>query len=413
MAGVVLGLERGWSQSVDGKHDPGIRTFSLVALLGGVLGAIDAQILAAIGFAAVAGVAMLGYRATSRRLHNYGYTTEIAVLVAYVCGLVAGLDRPILAMSVAVVSALTLGLKPELHRFVKHLKRLEVLSTIQLLVVAVVLLPLMPDEDTWLVGLNFRTIGWFVLLILGLSYLGYVSVRLFGDRLGIFLTAMFGGLTSSTAVTATFSRMAAREPGASHLLGAGILLACAVMPVRLLILTGVVNPALLSELLPTLGTLTVALVLAALIMTVRDRRRTTDTELSLANPFELKGAAAFAAFLTVLFVITPWLNEQFGATGLYLAALFSGATDVDAIGLTLAQQSGSAASIEPYSTAIFLAAVSNTLVKSRNEHRAVQSGAFQNGGFEPDRSIGGRCFRPLILTHTQTAIRGRRDIPSR
>ncbi len=363
MVGVVLGLERGWSQSADGKSDPGIRTFALVGLLGGMLATLDAALYGALGFVVVAFIAMLGYRTTARRRHEYGYTTEIALLIAYAGGLAAGLDRPVQAMSVAAITALTLGLKPELHQFVGRLKRLEVLSTIQLLVVAVVLLPLLPDHDVFLPGLNFRTIGWFALLILGLSYLGYVSVRLFGDRLGILLTAFFGGLTSSTAVTATLSRMAAGEPSARQLLGSGVLLACAVMPLRLLVLTGVVNAELLPYLAMPLGMLSGVVVVAAIITGLREKSRETSGALTLSNPFELKGAAIFAGFITVLFIVTPWLEQQLGATGLYLASVLSGLTDVDAIGLTLAQQSNDGISIATASTAIFLAAAANTLVK--------------------------------------------------
>ncbi len=316
------------------------------------------------GFVAVAALALLGYRATSKRFNDYGYTTEIALVVAYACGITAGLGELLLAISTAAIAALILGLKPELHGFVQRLKRLEVLSTIQLLVVAVVLLPLLPNRDVWVEGLNFRTIGWFVLLILGLSYVGYVSVRTLGDRLGVLLTALLGGLTSSTAVTATLSRMASAQPQAAPLLAAGVLLACAVMPIRLLILTTVVNGALTTHLGATLIALAAVPVGVAVWLVLRNRGTDAAASLALNNPLELKGAALFAVFLTVLFVAVPWLEDRFGSGGLYIAALISGLTDVDAIGLTLAEKSIAATAAEIAAFGILLAAWSNTVVKA-------------------------------------------------
>ncbi len=316
------------------------------------------------GFVAVAALALLGYRTTSKRFNDYGYTTEIALVVAYACGITAGLGELLLAISTAAVAALILGLKPELHGFVQRLKRLEVLSTIQLLVVAVVLLPLLPNRDVWMEGLNFRTIGWFVLLILGLSYLGYVSVRTLGDRLGILLTALFGGLTSSTAVTATLSRMASTQPQAVPLLAAGVLLACAVMPIRLLVLTSVVNDALANHLGGALIVLAAVPVGVAIWLVLRHRDADAAASLALNNPLELKGAALFAVFLTALFIAVPWLEGRFGSSGLYIAALISGLTDVDAIGLTLAEKSITTTAADIAAFGILLAAWSNTVVKA-------------------------------------------------
>jgi uncharacterized membrane protein (DUF4010 family) len=361
---VVLGLERGWTHAADGEANPGIRTFALTALLGGLLTRLDPTVLVPMGFVAVAALALLGYRATSKRFNDYGYTTEIALVVAYACGITAGLGELLLAISSAAIAALILGLKPELHGFVQRLKRLEVLSTIQLLVVAVVLLPLLPNRDVWVEGLNFRTIGWFVLLILGLSYLGYVSVRTLGDRLGVLLTAIFGGLTSSTAVTATLSRMAAAQPQAAPLLAAGVLLACAVMPIRLLILTTVVNGSLTTHLGTALVVLAAVPVCVAAALVLRNRGADASASLALNNPLELKGAALFAVFLTVLFVAVPWLEGRFGSGGLYIAALISGLTDVDAIGLTLAEKSITTTAAETAAFGILLAAWSNTVVKA-------------------------------------------------
>ena len=128
-SGLILGLERGWSQAPDDSMSPGARTFTLTALLGGGL-AMAGITVAALGLVLVGAFAIVGWQATSKSSSDLGYTTEIALLMSYGCGVLAGLGQPGLAISLSIVSALTLGLKTEVHGFVHHLKRLEVLSTI-------------------------------------------------------------------------------------------------------------------------------------------------------------------------------------------------------------------------------------------------------------------------------------------
>ncbi len=362
-AGLVLGLERGWSHSEPEFEAPGIRTFTLTALLGGVLQSLSTPFLAIAGLVGVAALAHAGYRETSSRSTDFGYTTEIALLLSYACGAAAGMGYLFVAIAVATVGALTLGLKLALHHFLRRFQREEMLSTLQLLVVAVVLLPLTPTEDVWLDGLNLRQITWFVLLILGVSYVGYVSTHLLGNRRGIAVTSLLGGLTSSTATTVSLSQLARDRRSSRALLAAGVLAACAMMPLRLLLLTTVINQALVTKLAPMLGAMALTLLGAAILVGKRTETTSTD-QVPVSNPLDLKSAASFAVFLAVLFVSIPWLEAQFGHLGIYFAAGLSGLTDVDAIGLTLARKSLDGIDSGIAATGIAVAAVTNTAVKA-------------------------------------------------
>ena len=382
--GLIVGLERGWKRTTlddDADDGPGVRTFSLVGLIGGLGGLLQPDLFAVIIFFGVAVVAVTGYLKSSREKQATGYTTEIALLITWVLGFLAVREDASLAIAAAVITALILGLKPEIHGVLRHIQRLELLSTLQLLVVAAVVLPLLPDRDLWIEGLNLHLIGWFVLLVLGLSWLGYVCLRLFGERVGILVTAILGGLTSSTAVTATFARRSAEQPLLTDSLSRGILVASTIMPIRMLLLVAVINPALLATILPGLATLVGIPLIAMLLSLTKPRTRQPDSgTLNLGNPLDLLSAAWFAAFLTALFVVVPWVQALFGDAGIYAAAALSGLTDVDAISLTLAKKSLSSISAPTASLGIVVAATCNTFVK------AVLSTTFSKGGLNRSTS---------------------------
>lgn len=362
--GIIVGLERGWERVARDDTGPGLRTFTLTGLAGGLTGILGSEPFTLVFFILLGGIILAGYVMTSRSPAAFGYTTEFALLITFVLGALATRGHENLAIAAAVITALVLGLKPEIHGALRQIQRLELLSTLQLLVVAAVVLPLLPDRDIWIEGLNLHLIGWFVLLILGLSWLGYVCLRLFGQRLGILLTALLGGMTSSTAVTATFSRRAAAEPGLAPALRTGIILACSIMPVRIGIVVALINPSLLPRITPGLLVLLLVPMAAALAATLGKPRAAADKPLELGNPLDLKSAALFAAFLTGLFVVMPWLQDTFGHAGIYAAAAISGLTDVDAISLTLARKSAHVMALDAAALGIIIAAASNTLVKA-------------------------------------------------
>jgi uncharacterized membrane protein (DUF4010 family) len=108
-----------------------------------------------------------------------------------------------------VVTALLLSLKPALHRWLELIEPRELRTAIELLLIAVVVLPLLPDAGYGPAGaFNPYQVRWAVVLISGLSFAGYVAVKLAGPARGILLIGLFGALASSTATTMTLSRMA-------------------------------------------------------------------------------------------------------------------------------------------------------------------------------------------------------------
>lgn len=375
--GLIVGFERGWhgqrerpesASTGDGHTFAGIRTFALAGLFGGLAAAMPEPFhpwFAAAALLAVAVIATIGYLQHARATGDLGATTEFALLVTFALGLLTGSGHPLEAVILSVVVAVLLGFKSEIHATLGRLEPREIRATLQLLVLALVVLPLLPNESLGPFGsLNPRTIGLLVLLILGIGFVGYFAVRMLGTRAGLLLTAAAGGLTSSTAVTVSFARMATTRGAPHALLGVGIALACAAMAPRIVVEVAIVHPALLPAVIPPLAVLAVMPVLAVVLVLRKRRRSVGDGELSLGNPLQLRTALTMGLLLAVLFMLSRAAQSWFGDAGIYGVAALSGIADVDAITLALADQAGRGLDPEVAARGIVLAAVVNTAVKA-------------------------------------------------
>jgi uncharacterized membrane protein (DUF4010 family) len=370
--GLVVGLERGWrSRDVEsGVRNLGMRSFGLAGLLGGVIGSLadgGGPWVLGLGFAGIAGFAALTYSLSARATGDYGATTELALLVTFALGALAATGREVEAAGAAVGTALLLSSKARLHAFVAALDERELTATLQLLLVATVAIPLLPNRALGPYGaVNPRAVGWLVLLISGVSFAGYVAVKLLGGRRGTLVTALFGGLTSSTAVTLAFARAARKHPDSAPLLGAGIGLAAAMMGLRVGVLVSLVAPSLLPWLALPLASLAAVPVVATALARPRSRARSeADSDsLLLRNPLELDVALGWAALIVGLSVLSRALQDWLGDAGLYLLAMASGLADVDAISLSLARMVPESLTPQLAAHLIVLAALANTAAKA-------------------------------------------------
>lgn len=368
--GLIIGMERGWQSrdSPQGSRTAGVRSFAFVGLFGGLsallAGKFGANILA-VTFLGLVLIVAFSYRISAKGSQDFGITTELSLLITFVLGGLAGSGLEGEAVASAVVVAALLGYKQEIHSILNQLERRELIATLQLLIVAAVALPLLPNRNIGLwQTLNPRTIGWIVLLIAGISYIGYFAMRILGSRVGLLATAVIGGLVSSTAVTLAYARIARKERDNLALLGAGISLAGGIMAVRLLIEIGIVNPSLLPLLIVPIGLLAIVPLIATVAIAIRTTQNVSSAEVKLKNPVELGAALGFAAVLSVLFVLVRAAQTFFGDTGIYILAAISGIADVDTVSLSLAQATRENLSLEIAATGILIAAMVNTLFKA-------------------------------------------------
>jgi uncharacterized membrane protein (DUF4010 family) len=307
--GLIIGMERGWKirESPEGFDVAGIRSFGFVGLLGGLSALLTQKLgvdVLIITFFGLILMVVASYGLSAGKTEEFGITTELSVLITFVLGVLAGIGLVREALAVSVTVAVLLGFKQELHKSLKKLDRRELLATLQLLILAAIALPLLPDRnlDPW-EALNPRSIGLLALLIAGISYLGYFAMRLFGTRAGLLATAIIGALVSSTAVTISFARMARKGQSSMAVLGAGISLASGTMAVRILVIVGIVNQALLALLAVPIALLAIVPLIAAVAIATRNARSESSVEIELRNPIELGSALIYAGGLSVLFIL--------------------------------------------------------------------------------------------------------------
>lgn len=381
-AGLLIGLERQQNAVAEAQGpEPlgGGRTHPLVALAGACAVLLARQVGPVVllmslgGFVALLAIA---YASELRSAGSRGLTSEVALLLTFLLGALSALEdgvmpvrqKVVVVSSVSVVTTLLLSVKPALHAMVRRASREDLYATLKFLLVALVVLPQLPDRTMGpLDVLNPYKIGLLVVLIAGISFTGYIAIRVLGSRKGLGLTGILGGLASSTAVTLSLSGRAKGDPGLADGYAMGILLASSIMFLRVLVAVAIVAPALVGPLAVPLG----AMALGGFLYSVHLWRRSSaipaspSEDLALANPFELSSALKVAALFAVVLLAAKAATTYFGTGATYLTGLLAGTTDVDAITLSMARlvRTGSLG-IPVAVTTILLGIASNTLVKA-------------------------------------------------
>ena len=371
--GLLIGLQKEWQAQGDsdstGEIASGLRTFGLIGLSGGVAGLLALETSAwalAVGFAGVLVLTTVSYARHSGKREGIGMTTEFAMLLTYGLGATAMYDHKVVSAAMAVIIAFLLSTKPVLHSMVGKLSKEELYAALKLLLISVVLLPILPNQGFGPYGgvLNPFEIWWMVVLIAGISFVGYFAMKIGGARHGAVLTGLFGGLASSTATTLTLSRLAKEAGKGVQPLAAGILAACGTMFPRIIAVAWAVNGELGRRLLIPFLVMAAIAYAAAGLLWYRSKDGEETGELDLENPFQLGTALKFGALLVVILLLGKALTNWLDTAGLYLLAGASGITDVDAITLSVSRMSTGDLAIESAMLAILIAAGVNSVVKS-------------------------------------------------
>ena len=371
--GLLVGLEREQTKAErGGSQIGGIRTYPIVALTGALATMLGnaSMWLPLVSLAGLFALVGISYAGEIRRDADHGMTTEISVIGTYLLGALAAsrgvvepmADRLLVVAACAVAMTFLLSSKEWFHNIAERVSREDFYATVKFLIVAVIALPLLPNRDIGPLGaINPRTLGMLVVTISGLSFLGYVAMRLWGARRGLILSAALGGLVSSTAVTLSFSRRAKETPDLAPMAAGAIAIAWLIMLARVAIVVALIDAALMRTLGIPLG----AMFLGGLIgFALTFRRNGEIPKLELKNPFELGSAIKVTVMFAVVLLASRAAVEYVGDSGLYLAAALGGSTDVDAITVSTAKLARDTVSHDVATIAICIGIAMNTIVKS-------------------------------------------------
>jgi len=366
--GLLIGIERGWSgrEEDEGDRVAGLRTFSLIGLLGGVwaqLASIIEPWILGVAFFAVVAMIIASHVIGTKETQDIGVTTEFAMMLTFSLGAWAAFGYYVYAFAATALAVTMLGIKPILHQWVSSIKTEELYSGIKLLIISLVLLPLLPNQSygPW-DALNPYWIWWMVVLISGISFVGYFAIKYAGDKVGTILTAFVGGLASSTAVTLSMAQFAVQHKHKTLFMG-GVVIASSIMFVRVLIEVAVVNMNLMAQLWLPILVMFIGLLAGGSWLWFSNESMGSEPEIEVKNPFNLPMALKFGALLGIILLLSAATKEWFGDEGIYILSLVSGLADVDAITLSLSRLALDDLSANVAVMGIIIASATNTLVK--------------------------------------------------
>jgi len=340
-AGLLIGVERGWSMRGEqhGARVAGIRTFGLIAGMGGLVALIAqslSMIMAAILLAGVVTMLSVSYARTIHEPDGLSITNFVVSLLTLCLGLLAGSGYPALAMAGAAIVTALLSMRSELHGFLHKLGSTDINVAIRFAIIVLAVLPFLPNRaygpyDAF----NPQQLWLVVTLVTGLSFVGYVANRIFGAEHGTIMTAVIGGAYSSTAVTASLAQRLRSEDSSKRTLSAGIALASSVMYIRVLLLTFILANFAFVPMAMILVPAGVVAGIAGLLMLRKSGATKSDEQVETRNPIRLLPAFFFAGTVAVMSLAARWAEAEFGSSGIAYMVLIMGSLDVDAAIITL------------------------------------------------------------------------------
>ncbi len=385
--GALIGLEREYARYRKRGHDyAGIRTFPLISLFG-ALAAYFGEVISPwvlLGSMILMGVLIIiSYFAdveTSRKYH--GATSEVAGFITFFVGVLCYKGEFTFAAFIAIIMTIILYARSMLHNFAEHIKKKELADTLKFAVIAFIILPFLPDKGYGPYDIFNPYLVWvIVVFVSGISFAGYFLMKWFGEK-GLTLTAVLGGIASSTVLTTSFSQRSKKEEGLFQVLALGVIIANGIMLLRVLFVLFFLNSEVYLKILIPFVVLAAILGVAGYILwkKIAPAKHNKSHHLELESPFTFLPALKFAIIFSSVLALTKLAGIYFANNGVYIISFISGFFDVDTVVISMAKLVGTTITAEVASKGILLAVITNTLFK---------------GGIA--YTLGGKEFRKIVL----------------
>src|SRR5690606_18266973 len=245
------------------------------------------------------------------------------------------LGNQIIGVVVGGILAILLYVKESLHNFIDRLKEKDLSAIMTFAGISLVILPILPNETFGpLDVLNPRNIWLMITLIVGISIVGYFIYKFLGKKTGLISNGILGGMISSTATTVSYSKKTTDSKSIHKLAAFIITVASAVSFIRILVEIGIVAPTKIPEvILPILAELVLMILLCAFLF-YYIKKDTEENEMpEPKNPAQFKTALFFGLLYGLVLLAVAFTKQEFGEDALYIVAIVSGLTDVNAITL--------------------------------------------------------------------------------
>lgn len=364
--GLILGLEREYDKRKDEVGSAGIRTFPIVTLVGFVMGHLSETFSPWFLIAGMSSIILflgIGQILRNQLEPSWGITTNLALIASLMLGVMVSQEFYRDSVATAVIVVTLLSLKTTFRTIIQNITHQELFAFIKFVIIALLILPFLPNKDYGPHGLlNPFEIGTIVVIVSFLNFIGYFLVKFVGSRKGILLTAILGGLISSTAVAWNYAARSKENPNLSREYSAGIVVASAIMFPRLALIAAIFNPKTIITLAVPVVILTLICLIPGILF-IRKPSENADTQIELGNPLNMLNALTFTAIFIGILYAVHFGNEYFGESGLYFSSLIAGLADTTAITISMAKFALADENLRLSASVIIAATLSNTAVK--------------------------------------------------
>lgn len=365
--GLVIGLEREFSSSNHKEIFAGLRTLSIVAVLGFTFALLNFLIhpwIFIIGLICVVLIISISYWISGSK-GEIGSTTEFATILIYLLGGLTLLGYIEFSLALTVILVVLLSLKMKFKNIIGQINKEELSAFIRFVVIALLILPFLPNQNFGPYNvINPREVGWIIVLTSGIGFIGYILMKFLGTNRGILLTGIFGGLVSSTIVTWTFSKKSKETPALSANYAIAIFAAASIMVLRVVVWVYIFNRQMLENLkLPLVIIFCAALGTTLFFYNKQKGQKKIKEILLLGEPLNIKDAIFFGLLYTSILILVSYASNEYGAKGIYISSAISALTDIDAIAISVSKLGGTTLNFLTAQNAILLATLSNTVVK--------------------------------------------------
>ena len=362
--GFLVGLEReSRGSSLTSKLTAGVRTYTLISLFGfgcAWLYRLNIEFIVPVGIIVVGGMILSSYLA-KQKSGAVGWTSEIAALLTFVVGVLSLIADIWIAMALGIFTTLLLSEKSELERYIDKLDKSEFLALVKFLIVTIIILPALPDKEYTQFNLNPYRIWQIVILVSSIGFIGYFLMKKFGDKVGLWLSGLLGGIASSTAVSIAMGNIAKKNELLAKRAFQATILASSVMYLRILAIIFLLNSGIAMGIWWKLVILFCFGLLLAVIIRDKQTEISSNPISTLQNPFEIRPAVIFAFLFIVLSIVTILVKQFFGGSGLLALSAIVGVTDIDPFILSIISRQIPIGNF--VESAIIISMMSNTIAK--------------------------------------------------
>ncbi|MDD4353532.1 MAG: DUF4010 domain-containing protein [Candidatus Nanoarchaeia archaeon] len=337
--GGLIGIDR---QKNKKGYPAGIRTLAFISLLGFLSSFVSTEInnsyFLIISFLLMFVLLIVGYGVSFNSKYFFGFTSTIIMFLTFLIGVISFYEQfYYFAVSLSIIISLLLSQKTFIHSLVSNIKDNELFDALKFGIIAFIILPLLPNKtiDPFNV-INPYSLWLLVVLILSISYLGYLLSKFLGKNKGIYISGFIGGIISSTAVSSSLSLLSKKNESLTDSYVIGITLGNIASVLMILIEAFLVNTSFgVTLILPLISYFILGLIISFVLIKKVEKRNISNADLISESPFNFLPAIKFTLLIAIILYISKIALMIFGNNGIYAVSFFSSFASTTSVIVTI------------------------------------------------------------------------------